>query len=345
MPCSNPFHSVRASALVLGAACALQVAWADEQAVQFVQVEQVVKTHRFVQTQQLEPLAVAQVPAGPASVSDASSPQFSTLSTPSTSLTASLPSSRPDTPSKTTSPVFNYALGALASTVPSSEGSSGRKTRLRPSVAVEYGRFRLSSSRGSAFLGHGLRAIESGASATITENDQFSLRAGLRIDRGEGAFDEPRLAGLPPVRSTLRARLSAGYAITRRWSLGTTVTQDILGRDGGAQLSTNVGYTWPLTEQTNINFGVGANFGSRTYLRSNFGVPTGGTTTLAAFSPRAGVYSVDGGVEVISAISHRWVILGGFHVSQLQGDARRSPRTVDPLGYSASVGLAYRCCR
>jgi len=29
----------------------------------------------------------------------------------------------------------------------------------------------------------------------------------------------------------------------------------------------------------------------------------------------------------------------------LQGDARRSPLTVKPLGYSASVGLAYRCCR
>jgi outer membrane scaffolding protein for murein synthesis (MipA/OmpV family) len=48
---------------------------------------------------------------------------------------------------------------------------------------------------------------------------------------------------------------------------------------------------------------------------------------------------------VMSALSRHWVILGAARVSQLQGDARRSPLTVEPTGYSVSVGLAYRCCR
>ena len=60
---------------------------------------------------------------------------------------------------------------------------------------------------------------------------------------------------------------------------------------------------------------------------------------------RAGFHAVDGGVEVMSAINRHWVILGSARVSQLQGDARRSPLTVEPVGYSVSVGLAYRCCR
>ena len=51
------------------------------------------------------------------------------------------------------------------------------------------------------------------------------------------------------------------------------------------------------------------------------------------------------GVEVMSAINRHWVILGAARVSQLKGDARRSPLTVEPTGYSVSVGLAYRCCR
>ena len=63
------------------------------------------------------------------------------------------------------------------------------------------------------------------------------------------------------------------------------------------------------------------------------------------FAPGAGLYSVDAGVEVMSALSRHWVALGAVRVSQLQGDARRSPLTVDPTGYSVSVGLAYRCCR
>ena len=54
---------------------------------------------------------------------------------------------------------------------------------------------------------------------------------------------------------------------------------------------------------------------------------------------------MDAGVDVMVALSRHWVAVGGVSMSQLQGDARRSPLTVKPLGYSASVGLAYRCCR
>ena len=242
-------------------------------------------------------------------------------------------------------PVFNYALGAIASSSPDYAGGDGRKARLRPAWAIEYGRFRLSTSRGSAFMGHGLGPRESGASATLAQGDRFRLSASLRIDNGRDESDAPILMGLPSVRSTLRARLSAGYALTPRWSVGAGLSQDILGRDGGAQLSTSVGYTWPVTEQTKVSFSAGASFGDHTYLRGHFGVPAGGSGALPAFDPRAGLYSVDAGFEVMSALSRHWVVLAGARVSQLQGDARRSPLTLEPTGYSVSVGMAYRCCR
>ena len=224
-------------------------------------------------------------------------------------------------------------------------GGAGRKNSLRPAWAIEYGRFRLSTSRGSAFMGHGLGPRESGASATLVERDRAYLSASLRIDNGRDGADAPILVGLPPVRSTLRARVSAGYALTPRWSVGAGLSQDILGRGGGAQLSASVGYAWPVTEQTKVVFGAGASFGDRTYLRSHFGVPAGSAGGLPAFAPGAGLYSVDAGVEVMSAIHRNWVVLGAVRMSQLQGDARRSPLSVQPTGYSVSVGLAYRCCR
>ncbi|WP_300216345.1 MipA/OmpV family protein [Acidovorax sp.] len=243
-------------------------------------------------------------------------------------------------------PRLHYALGAIASNGPDYAGGDGRKSSLRPAWAVEYGRFRLSTSRGSAFMGHGLGSPrESGASATLAQSDRFSLSAALRIDKGRDGTDATILVGLPSVRSTLRARLSAGYAMTDRWSVGAGVSQDILGREGGAQLSASVGYAWPLSEQTKVTIGAGGSFGDRAYLRGRFGVPAGGASPLPAFEPRAGLYSVDGGVEVMSAINRHWVILGSARVSQLKGDARRSPLTVEPAGYSISVGLAYRCCR
>lgn len=242
-------------------------------------------------------------------------------------------------------PKFNYAIGAIVGSSPDYAGGDGRKNSLRPAWAIEYGRFRLSTSRGSAFMGHGLGPRESGASATLAQSDRFSLSAALRIDKGRDGSDAPILVGLPSVRSTLRARISAGYAITDRWAVGAGVSQDILGRDGGAQWSTSIGYTWPVTEQTKVSFGAGASFGDRTYLRGHFGVPAGGSSPLPAFEPRGGLYSVDAGVEVMTALNRHWVVLGAARVSQLQGDARRSPLTVQPVGYSVSVGLAYRCCR
>lgn len=242
-------------------------------------------------------------------------------------------------------PKFNYAIGAIVGSSPDYAGGDGRKNSLRPAWAIEYGRFRLSTSRGSAFMGHGLGPRESGASATLAQSDRFSLSAALRIDKGRDGSDAPILVGLPSVRSTLRARISVGYAITDRWAVGAGVSQDILGRDGGAQGSTSIGYTWPVTEQTKVSFGAGASFGDRTYLRGHFGVPAGGSSPLPAFEPRGGLYSVDAGVEVMTALNRHWVVLGAARVSQLQGDARRSPLTVQPVGYSVSVGLAYRCCR
>lgn len=241
--------------------------------------------------------------------------------------------------------ILHYALGAIVSTGPDYAGGDGRKNSLRPAWAVEYGRFRLSTSRGSAFMGHGLRPRESGASATLAESDRFHLGASLRIDKGRDGSDAPILVGLPSVRSTLRARVSGGYALTDRWSVGAGVSQDILGRDGGAQLSTGVGYAWPVTEQTKVTLGVGANWGDRKYLRGHFGVPGASASPLPPFSPRAGLYSVDAGVEVMSAINRHWVVFGAARVSQLKGDAARSPLTIEPTGYSVSLGLAYRCCR
>lgn len=243
------------------------------------------------------------------------------------------------------SSAFHYALGLLVTNGPDYAGGGSRKTGLRPAWAIEYGRFRVSSSRGSAFLGHGLSPRESGASATLARSEQFNLSASLRIDRGRDESDAPILAGLPPVRATLRGRLSAGYALTPHWSLGAGLSQDILGREGGAQWTTSLGYTWPLTEQTRMSFSAGASFADRTYLRSHFGVPAGGVGALRAFEPGGGLYSVDGGVEVMSALNRHWVALAAVRASQLRGDARRSPLTIEPTGYSVSLGLAYRCCR
>lgn len=267
-------------------------------------------------------------------------------------LGASLPALAEEAPSSVNadgSPKLNYVLGAVVSNGPDHAGSDRRSSHLGLAWAVEYGRFRLSTSRGSTLMGHGLEQREAGATAILAETDRFSLSASLRLDQGRDESDSPRLSGLPEVRSTVRARVSAGYAITPRWSVGAGLSQDILGRDGGAQLNTSVSYTLPVTQQTRMVFGAGASFGDRTYVRTRFGVPAtaggAGASRLPAYEPGGGLYSVDLGVDVMTALNRHWVVWGGLGVSQVQSDARRSPLTVRPTAYTASLGLAYRCCR
>lgn len=243
----------------------------------------------------------------------------------------------------------HFVAGLLVSSSPKYAGGEGRSTSLRPAWAIEHGRFRLSTARGSAIMGHGLAAVDigSGVSAALIDQDRWRLRASLLVDNGRDEGDGPRLVGLPKVRSTLRARLGLGYAITQRWGLGLSVAQDILDRAGGAQWSASMGYTMPVTQQTSLNFGVGAGWGDKTFMRTHYGVPASAAprSPLPTFAPDAGFYSIDAGIDAMTALHHSWVLFGGLHVAQLQGDARRSPITVRPTSFSASIGLAYRCCR
>ena len=242
---------------------------------------------------------------------------------------------------------FNYVLGMAYGLSPSYAGSDERKARLRPVLALQYGRFRLSSSRGSSVLRHGLDARSSGASATLVERDRLNISASLRIDNGRSASEAVLLQGLPEVRSTLRGRLSMGYALTDRWSLSAGLSQDLLGRAGGAQLNTGLQYAFDLTPQTRVNFGVGAALGDGMFMRTQFGVPQSAASqgsALAPFTPGGGLFSVDAGMGVMTALNRRWVAFGSISASQLRGDARRSPLTVRPNTYSATAGVAYRCC-
>ena len=242
---------------------------------------------------------------------------------------------------------FNYVLGVATSWNPTYTGSDKHKSSFSPVLSLQYGRYRLSSSRGNAVLNHGYDDRNSGASAMLIEDDRFNLSASLRIDSGRSSSDDIRLLGLPEVRSTLLGRISAGYVFDEHWSVNTGLSQDLLGRAGGTQLGTSLRYMFDLTPRTRVGVGVGADFANSTYMRSHFGVPASASATspLPSFSAKGGLYSVDMGMDVMTTLSHRWVLFGSANVSQLRGDAQRSPITQRATNYGVSIGLAYRCCR
>jgi len=236
------------------------------------------------------------------------------------------------------------ALGAATSLSPSYTGSSTRSVQVVPMWAFQYGRIRLSTGGGAAVLGIPQDPRGPGASAELFGSERMHVGVALRIDRGRESSTVNGLEGLPDVPATLRARAYASYALTPRWTLASSFSQDILGRGGGAVATGDIGYLEPLTPSTEWYAGTGLSWSDQRNMNSYYGVSpeSAAATGLPPFSPGAGVTSLRFGVGFTSALTSRWILFGGAGVSRSLGYAAESPLTKQVLGGSVSIGLAYR---
>lgn len=241
-------------------------------------------------------------------------------------------------------PRFSAVVGAVARLNADYSGSSERSTSLRPMFAIRYGRFRIASSGASAVLAFGGEPQVAGASADIIATDDLKIGAALRADEGRSASDSPDLAGLPDVRATLRGRFYATMRLTPNWSAGVSVSQDLLGREGGALAALDIGYTWHLSERTQWSIGAGVGAGDQRYMRTWYGISqeSAATAGRAAYEPGAGLRDVSVGTRLITAITPQWIAFANAGWSSLQGPAAKSPLTRERSGASFSVGLGYR---
>lgn len=241
----------------------------------------------------------------------------------------------------------NYVLGAMVLSQPEYEGSNRRVMKLRPLWAYQWGRFRLSTSRASAALNFASDAQGPGASALLLSGDRFKFGAALRFDSGRNSGDSPQLQGLPDIKRTLRGRVFASWKLSNSWNVSGNVSQDLLGRRGGAVGSLDLGYHHRLTERTEWSAGGGFSFANGQNMRTYFGITPeqAASTTLPAYTPSAGLRNAYAGVGFITALTPRWILFGNAGTSRLIGDAAASPLTLNRSSYSAGLGLAYRCCR
>ncbi|MBV8619249.1 MAG: MipA/OmpV family protein [Curvibacter sp.] len=240
-----------------------------------------------------------------------------------------------------------YLVGAALRSSPTYAGAQDRNVRISPLWALSYGRYRLSTGGANALLGYGAALGGSGATATLVKHQDLQLNASLGLDGGRSASTDPRLAGLPDIRRTLTGRLGIGWSLTPAWSIGAGVTQDLLGRDSGTQIDTSLGYSWQATRHTRIVTGLTASFGDTIYMSSHFGVPlsAAGSSPLPAYQASAGLFNTAEGLGFTTTLTPHWLLYGGIGFAQLRGSARHSPITQRPDSVSASIGLAYRCCR
>lgn len=255
----------------------------------------------------------------------------------------SLPA-RADDVVDTTMTQSRFVLGATFLSSAEYPGSDQNQAKLRPLWAYQYGRWRLSSSRASAVLGFATDAPGPGASTELVGTKNWHLGAAFRFDSGRKASDSPYLQGLPDVRRTLRGRIYTSYTIDKQWSIGGNVSQDLLGRGGGALASIDLGHRYWLTPRLEWTSALGITLANKRNMMTYFGISDTQAVQsgLRPFSAGAGLRDVHLGTGLTTALTPHWIAFGNVGVSRLLGDAADSPLTRRANGASASFGLAYR---
>lgn len=237
-----------------------------------------------------------------------------------------------------------YLLGVSLASRPEYDGASTRQTKLRPLWALQWGRWRISTSGGSAILGFGRDAGGAGASTLLIDSKRLRLGVALRMDSGRDSGDATTTQGLPDVKRTLRARLYANYALATDLNLGANLSQDVLGRKGGLSGGVDLGWRFYRSPTLEWASGMGISMSDATHMRSYFGVPASASaaTGKPAYVPGGGLRDLHAGVSFTRPLSKHWFVFGGAGGNLLLGQAADSPLTQQRSGTYANVGVAWR---
>lgn len=258
-----------------------------------------------------------------------------------------LPPASADETTPGDAPKSIYVLGLSLKSAPEYEGADRYALKVRPLWAYRYGRFKISTSGASAVMGFATVSVGSGVSAEILRTARWKLAAALRFDSGRKSGDSARLAGLPDIQRTLRGRFSVSYRLDDEWGVGASVSQDLIGRGGGAEVGLNLGYRHWLSPTTSVSAGAGVSLGDGRYMQTYFGITDAQSSTsgLPAHAPQAGPKSVGASVGFMTALTPRWIAFANASSTRLLGGAASSPLTHRANAAAISFGLAYRCCK
>jgi len=223
---------------------------------------------------------------------------------------------------------WRFAVGGGLAVVPTYSGSDNYRLRAVPLGQATYKRF---------FVG------ASGIGAIVYRDRNWQFRANLAPSRGRAEDDDSHLRGLGDIDSTLRAGLFGSYR-TRHIDTRLQINSDVAGRGQGTLVRLDVAYFALVNSRLYLSVGPGITWASNEYTQSLFGV-------TAEQSARSGlpVFAADGGVNslrlsaaALYRFSYRWIGSASVSVSELHGDAARSPITHATTQTLLFAGALYR---
>lgn len=236
---------------------------------------------------------------------------------------------------------YDYQVGMAMIWGSSYSGSANNTVKLRPVWGIQYGRFRLATSRASLIERSGGQGALPGASMELGTINRWRFDAALRMDAGRKSKDAPELQGLPDVDPTLRLRLLAEYKLGDDARVGLNLNTDLANKKGGSLLSLDYGQGGALAPDWRWSAGVGLQAADATYMSSYHGIPPGTTSLLPLYQPSGGLHSARAGVGLTWRFAPHWRAGAAAGTSLLLGPAADSPLTQRRVGTNVTVGLVY----
>jgi hypothetical protein len=233
------------------------------------------------------------------------------------------------TPNDVPAKRWRYTLGLKLKTRDLADART--EVALRPVLGFRYGRWRLGHATGDEWLAFSGYRKESNLAYQLRDDERLKVALSLRI---QNLQDNSSFDGFSSGKNTLRARVSANYQLSKRWSVGTDMTQDLMDRGDGTTLSVGASYGLPLSERSALSLSGGVEWATADHWATQLRLlppPPGGW--------HSGLGSVGLGLSYRYALSPQWAWFGTVGSSRHLGQVHAvSPST---LSWNGQIGVLY----
>ena len=242
---------------------------------------------------------------------------------------AAIGTAPPPTASDATAHRWRYTVGLKLKTRDLADASTS--LALRPVLGLRYGRWRLGHATGDEWLQFSGYRKEANLAYQWRDDERLKVDLSLRI---QNLKDNSSFDGFSSGQNTLRGRVGVNYQLKPRWSIGTDLTQDLMGRGDGTTVSIGASYGLPLSERSALSLSAGVGWATADHWATQMRLvptPQGGW--------RAGIGSVGWGLGYRYAISPQWAWFGTLGTSRPLGQVDEvSPSS---LSWSGQIGILY----
>ena len=240
------------------------------------------------------------------------------------------PDNTPAAETPVTTP-WTYSLGLRTEIANLSHPGS---MKLRPSLGLRYGRWRIGQTDGTDWHRFGQVLQDSNLTYDVRQDTKWSVSlSGSIINLDNDSHFDTFKAG----RKTLRAKAGLDYRLPNRWSVGLIATQDVFMRGDGTTLSPTLSYRQPLTDHSTLMLSQSVTWGSASHWQTQQNLNPEGITHQGA-----GWGSLGTQLAYRHKLSRHW----GFF-SQLSAQRTLQPIFSSSLSstpewtYSGQLGVVY----